>query len=478
MNHSVPAHRLPDGFGIRLRADLLRAENGRVLVGGAPARVLKLSEAALRALASGSLTVSGPGAAALARRLLQANMADPVLPPAPSPTPSLVDDLTVVIPVRDRPDQLDRCLQALIGARVIVVDDASHDPAAVAAVVERHRARHLTLSINQGPAGARNAGLALVETPCVAFVDSDLRVSPETLTALARHLLDPSVALVAPRVMGRATASSPWFERHDAAFSSLDVGPVGGLVRPGATVGWVPSACLVGRTEVLRALDGFDADWRVGEDVDLVWRLLAAGHEVRYDPSLRTEHEVRGTARGWLGRTFFYGTSGAALAERHGANVAPAVMSVPMAVGAAAVLHRRWWSVPVAGAALLVTAVPMRRALPLEIDATRVTGLLVARSLGWAVRQESGLLLRHWWPAATLLALAPTPLRRPVRRALASALAVDTWVLLRERRGVPLAVALPARRLSDLAYGAGLWTGAGRARSAAALAVRWVKRPR
>jgi hypothetical protein len=34
--------------------------------------------------------------------------------------------------VRDRADQLDRCLAALHPLRVVVVDDASHDPSAVA----------------------------------------------------------------------------------------------------------------------------------------------------------------------------------------------------------------------------------------------------------------------------------------------------------------------------------------------------------
>ena len=34
-------------------------------------------------------------------------------------------DVTVVVPVRDRPEQLDRCLAALAPLAVTVVDDAS-----------------------------------------------------------------------------------------------------------------------------------------------------------------------------------------------------------------------------------------------------------------------------------------------------------------------------------------------------------------
>ena len=35
----------------------------------------------------------------------------------------------------------------------------------------------------------------------------------------------------------------------------------------------------------------FDPALRVGEDVDLVWRLVAAGLAVRYDPAVEVEHD-------------------------------------------------------------------------------------------------------------------------------------------------------------------------------------------
>ena len=50
---------------------------------------------------------------------------------------------------------------------------ASLEPHAVAQVAARHGAEVVPLAVNVGPAGARNAGLAAVRTPYVAFVDSD-----------------------------------------------------------------------------------------------------------------------------------------------------------------------------------------------------------------------------------------------------------------------------------------------------------------
>jgi mycofactocin glycosyltransferase len=47
---------------------------------------------------------------------------------------------------------------------------------------------------------------------------------------------------------------------------------------------------------------GFDARMRVGEDVDLVWRVVASGGVARYDPNLVAYHDTRVTLSGWMGR--------------------------------------------------------------------------------------------------------------------------------------------------------------------------------
>lgn len=460
---------LPTGFRVRLRPDLVHAAGGRLLVGGSPVRVVRLSERARRLLSGGALTVDGGATAVLATRLLDGNLADPVVDGVAVP----LADLTVVVPVRDRAEQLDRCLAALVPLQVVVVDDASEDWESVARVAHRHGARLVPLAVNEGPAGARNAGLRHVRTPLVAFVDSDVTVDAAQLLDLARHCADPRVALVGPRVVGVPRSVRPrWFERYDAIASSLDLGVVGGVVRPGAAIGWLPSACLVGRSGLLSSseIEGFEGSWRVAEDVDLVWRLVDGGHVVRYDPTIEVNHDVRTSVRAWLGRKFVYGTGGVALAARHGDKVAPASLSVTMAIASAAVLQRRWWSAPVAAASITLTSRALSPKLLAERGSRLVAARLAARGLGWAVRQESGLLLRHWWPAAALAA----PFSRAVRRALVTAVLVDLIVFLHERPGVSPLTALLARRLDDLAYGSGLWWGVLRHRDPRCLVIRRV----
>src|SRR6202034_478521 len=151
----------------------------------------------------------------LARRLASGGA---FIPRAPS-TDGATGDVTVVVPVRDGPAQLDRLLRALGGLACIVVDDASADAGATKEIAERHGASFIGLSSNVGPAGARNAGLASVHSPLVAFVDSDCVPAEGWLGPLLGHFDDPMVGAVAPRITG-----ADHLGRYETARSSLDRG--------------------------------------------------------------------------------------------------------------------------------------------------------------------------------------------------------------------------------------------------------------
>lgn len=453
---------LPDGFTVRVRDDIRRADAGRIMIGGAPLRALRLLPPAAAALDSdGVVTVRDQASRLVADRLLEADLAIPVLPAGLGADPG---DLTVVIPIRDRASELNRLLSRLRpSVRCVVVDDASHEPAAITEVAARHGADLVVLEQNRGPAGARNAGLAEVTTPLVAFVDSDITAQPEVLLRLALHFADPRVALVAPLVKGKSPSPTPrWFERYDEIASSLDLGLKPSAVRPGGGVAWLPSACLVARTPVMRDLGGFDAAMRVAEDVDLVWRLVDHAWRVRYDPDLSVEHQTLTSLASWVSRKFDYGTGGAALADRHGNLVAPAVLSPLFGAAALALLAQRRWSPLVIAVAFAHAAWTLHRKLPPAPDNPRLALRLAAEGLGWMARQESALLLRHWWPVTAL----GTLFSRRMRRAALVAVIADTFLAYRSYRSEigPIAFAA-ARRLDDLGYGAGLWVGARRHRS-------------
>ena len=142
-----------------------------------------------------------------------------------------------------------------------------------------------------------------------------------------------------------------------------------------------------------------------------------------------------------------------------------AVLSPSMGLAALALLARRSWSVPVALAGTARGVQVLLRALPPGPEKTSLAVRLSVRGLGWALRQESALVLRHWWPAAFGAALVS----RCARRVIVSAMAVDLVAGTREVGWQKPVASFAGRRLDDCAYGAGLWWGALRSMSLSCL---------
>ncbi len=460
---------LPEGVRIRVAGSVRRYGGGRLLVGGSPLRVTRLSDKGARALAA--LERGEPASQAareLARRLIDGGLAAPV--PADSVQAPAA---SVVIPVRDRPAELESCLAALGGqeAAVVVVDDGSARPESVRAACDRHRARYLRRERGGGPGAARNTGLAAVDTELVAFLDSDTIADPGWLEQLGRHFPDPSVGAVAPRVLpvtgrGRQTVRA----RYAAARSPLDLGPAAGEVGPGRPIAYVPTAALVVRRAALR--DGFDEALRYGEDVDLVWRLRGAGWTVRYDPTVTVRHQEPSGWRALLRRRYRYGTSAAPLSERHPGLLAPVVIAPRPA--AAVALALCGWPAPAVAVACTASLPAIARLRRAGVPAAAIPafGLLAAAKTLVAVSRAAPTI------AAPVIAGA-LALRRTRRRTRWAALIMLTaapaseWLMARPRLD-PLrwtAIALA----DDLAYGIGVWRGCLRHRTVDPLRPRFAR---
>jgi mycofactocin system glycosyltransferase len=460
---------VPAGFRLWPDPRTRTLADGTVITGGYPTRVLRLSPVGARHVAGWWEGMPVPGnakARALARRLLDTGIAHPVLKPDPAGGP----EVTVVIPVRDRHAELARCLAGLVapagpgGAgraqRVIVVDDGSADPAAVRSAADAAGAAVVCRPVSGGPAAARNTGLAAVTTPLVAFLDSDCVPGSGWLDALLPHFADPAVGAVAPRIVPHE-AGSTWLARYEGASSTLDMGHRASIVRPGSRVPYVPGAALVVRAAA--AGTGFAEDMQVGEDVDFVWRLGAAGWRVRYEPAAAMGHQHRVRLREWFGRRKDYGTSAAALEARHPGAVRPLYASAWTAAAwlAAAAGH------PEAGAVVTGTGTAL-----LARRLARVTGETWPRPAGsaaWrlAVRQAAGGTLaaarplgsaisRTWWPVALTAAIAVRRLRLPLA-ALVLAPPLLDW--LDRRPPLDPARYVAARLLDDAGYSLGVWQG-------------------
>jgi len=471
---------LPSGFGVETDS-LTRQLAPGLLFGGSPVRIFRLTpagQAAWRELQAGP--VASRSAGALARQLTDAGLVHPQ-PPALSSAP----DVTVVIPVRDRAAMAERCLAAL-GNRypVVVVDDGSLDPLAVAQAASRHGATLIRRDVNGGPGAARNTALESVASDLVAFIDSDCVAAPGWIEQLAPHLADPLVAAVAPRITGLAPGT--WAGRFTSASGSLDLGSKAARVLPRSQVSYVPAAAMLVRRAALLAAardarapgvvprkgraggrprepapQVFDESMRIGEDVDLVWRLHEAGWRIRYDPAVQVAHHEPATWPALLARRYRYGTSAAPLALRHPGAVTHLVLHPWSAATVTALLARR----PAAAAAwfggsVLATYrilhranVPRQGTVRAMLGAARQTWLGIGR---YGTQFAAPLLV-----AVIAAPGGSSPGRRWGRRAAAASLLlgppVTAWAA--GPRTLDPARFTLGRIADDIAYGLGVWSG-------------------
>ena len=466
MTHDPDRELVPAGIGLRADPGSRLLAGGTVLAGGFPVRVLRLTPSGAREVAgwwSGTPVPDSTRARALARRLLDTGIAHPV----PDGCGWSIDDVTVVIPVRDRQAELARCLAGLVQMpRVIVVDDASRDPAGVARVAADAGARVLHRVVNGGPGAARNCGLAAADTPLVAFLDSDCVPGPGWLDAMLPHFADPAVGAVAPRIVPDAPGRT-WLARYEGASSTLDMGTRESIVRPGSRVPYVPGAALVVRRSAAGA--GFTETMRVGEDVDFVWRLAASGWRVRYEPAATMPHQHRVRLRPWFARRKDYGTSAAILEQRHPGTVRPLYISAWTALAWLAAAAGR----PAAGAACTGASIALlARRLALVTGeewpwhAAGTAWPLAARLAGGgtaaAGRPLGSAISRTWWPVALPAAVAVRRMRWPLA-ALVLAPPLLDW--LDRRPPLDPARYVATRLLDDIGYSLGVWQGCGERRT-------------
>lgn len=454
----------PAPAGLRVRADpgLRRLHEGRMLVGGVGMRVVRLSEqgsAVVGGWLAGRPVAAGLAERQLSRRLLSAGLLHPVV--APVTLDEVAAESTVVVPVRSDSRLLEQLLKRLQGVRVVVVDDGSADEAGVRAAAERFGAELVRRPSSGGPGQARNDGLAAVDTPLVAFVDIDTECSADHLARLAGHFADSAVVAVAPRITSARGPSL--LERYEAHYSPLDLGDAPAAVGPGRTVAYVPSAVLMARTEALRDAGGFDPELRYGEDVDLIWRLVAAGGIVRYAPEVAVDHLPRRTWAQWLRQRFDYGSAAAPLARRHGTAVAPARCSATSAAMWALIALRRPADALALGARSLKPIADSLDAVPNAYALAARLALRGHRAAGRGLAVATG---RVWWPLAVCAGLAARRLRAPLAAAV---LAGPLLEYAAGRRPADPLRTIALRVLDQAAYGTGVWRGMARDRSIAAL---------
>ena len=200
--------------------------------------------------------------------------------------------VSVVIPTRDRPAALGRCLAALAeqdGAAeldVVVVDDGSPDRAAVdEATASSPLSPRVVRTPGRGPAAARNLGARAAKGDVVLFLDDDCEPAPAWATRLAA-----AVSEAAPVAAGHTVSPRQASAAVRASQSITNRLLRASLTADGA-LAFAPSCNLACRREVVVRLP-FDERFpdAAGEDRDWWARVIDAGIAGGYEPDALVVH--------------------------------------------------------------------------------------------------------------------------------------------------------------------------------------------
>jgi cellulose synthase/poly-beta-1,6-N-acetylglucosamine synthase-like glycosyltransferase len=202
--------------------------------------------------------------------------------------------ISVVVPYRNARGNLGECVDSLLSQdyppdryEVILVDDASADGGE--SVLGGYDGRVVkVMGSGKGSYDARNRGIAAAKGGILAFTDSDCVVDRGWLRSISEAFDSEGVVSAG----GEIRAHNPT--------TSMEVFYEGVMSQKGALSQSFPYAITANfavRRRTLEEVGLFDGGLRSGGDVDLSWRLQAAGYGITYLPDALVYHKNMKT--GW-----------------------------------------------------------------------------------------------------------------------------------------------------------------------------------
>jgi succinoglycan biosynthesis protein ExoU len=197
-------------------------------------------------------------------------------------------DVAVIIAAHNSSPTIGRAVSSALSQpeakEVIVVDDASQDDTAAAAMARDDgsgRLRIIKEQANRGPAAARNRAIEASGSSYVAILDADDYFLPNRFAPLFQipgwDLIADNVAFISE---GSPSPDSSYFQQFDATpgsitFAEFVAGNISHAGRPRAELGFMKP--VVSRAFLAQRDLVYDETLRLGEDYALTATMLASG---------------------------------------------------------------------------------------------------------------------------------------------------------------------------------------------------------
>lgn len=216
---------------------------------------------------------------------------------------SSLPQVSVIIPVYNDADRLQRCLQSVESQsylrehyEVIVVDNGSTDH--IVSVQTAFPNMRFVREHKRGPAAARNTGVKVAAHDIIAFTDADCMPEPNWLEQGVRAFLElPTEGIVGGRVMSTfVKPDHPTFiERYDAITYFRQQWNV-------EVQHFSATANTITHRSLFNQIGGFDERYHTAALEDIDWGLRAhkAGYPLAYSADMIVKHPARQTLRSLL----------------------------------------------------------------------------------------------------------------------------------------------------------------------------------
>jgi glycosyltransferase involved in cell wall biosynthesis len=219
--------------------------------------------------------------------------------------------ISLMIPTKDRPENIDRLLGSLENHKYLqredfqaVVVDSSKD-SQTKSVAHSFSAQHID-AVDLGKSEAMNLAIDSLDTPFIGFLDDDIIIISDTwLDTMMRNFNAPEIGYVSGRVRA-ATPTTQAQEKWEQK-GALNKGPkrivAGSEFFKAKRLKGVPvqlftmGANHIMRASVLEHIGGHDERFGPGQvipgagaDLDLSYKVIQHGYTAVYDPEAVVEH--------------------------------------------------------------------------------------------------------------------------------------------------------------------------------------------
>lgn len=224
--------------------------------------------------------------------------------------------ISIIIPTFNSAEQLSDCLKSLQTQtvdqafyQVIVVDDGSTDD--IASIVAKYPAKYV-YQANQGPAAARNHGVAEAQGDIVLFTDADCVPEPNWIAEMIRPLDDP-------QLVGVKGAYRTHQKELMARLVQIEYEHKYERMKKFKYIDFIDTYSAAYRKDVYTRYGGFDERYPMAsvEDQEFSFRLFRDGYKMVFNPAAIVYHRHSAHLINYLKKKYKIAFWKAFLLKRH-----------------------------------------------------------------------------------------------------------------------------------------------------------------